>query len=772
MMDERGTTAIAILCGKISGVMEAIDVDVKNWPGIDARLAAAIRDIYPEVYSRLRTHKTPSGGWHLIYRYILPEGAPIDGNKKLATSLDGDKAGIETRGEGGYIVAPPSLGYTLMHPRPIPTITYEERNGLIALCKSFNEKIKVEKPYNISKYESNYYDENPFSHYNNSPAGESVLIDNGWIVEGRNNTHIYYTRPGKDSGISASFDLRTRIFYLFTTSTTFEADKGYHPSTALAILQFGGDKKKAYAYLVQNGYGKVKQHIEQRAVRSAAAKGKPLPANFSQEAGAAYIDTRGQLQEKYPYGIYWVEDAEDSTVKISREKLYLVSEGLGFRLSSAGAVQIVGYTLNKINSRFYFDTIKAYIKEEDGDLYEAIFNAWEAFVQRSGEFTISRLPIIEPASIVSSTKTSSYKFFDNCFVKIEADRITEHSYDSLGEKKVWADQIQPRPWAPLVDEDTQHSLYYQFLDLAVGMDKQGDVLLKAIGYLAHDFKDETMGYIITLTEQCPDPKQGGGSGKNIFTSLLGHTTTLKNIPGSQVQYNEKFLQAWNFERILSISDVPKKFDFMFLKELSTGSGILKKLFRDEITVLPGQMPKLAVSTNYSYDVADGGLRRRIIPIEFTNFFTRAGGVDVHFGRMFPGDWNENEWLCFDNIVARGVQMWLAAGKLLPPELTAGGWQKQFDQNHGGSLTRMFIEESLPTWCHAANVKNEDIRAQYMKYLNENGANIKYSLSSPGLSKAIEEFCHRGGYTYIADHRFREMGMQFRGKHFELPAAPF
>lgn len=41
-----------------------------------------------------------------------------------------------------------------------------------------------------------------------------------------------------------------------------------------------------------------------------------------------------------------------------------------------------------------------------------------------------------------------------------------------------------------------------------------------------------------------------------------------------------------------------------------------------------------MQTNYSYEITDGGLKRRIIPLEFTNFFTDRGGLDVHFKAHF------------------------------------------------------------------------------------------------------------------------------------------
>jgi hypothetical protein len=120
-MDKHKTTAVAIICGKVSGNLEIIDIDVKYKPGVDASIFMTIKEIYPELFARLRIHKTPSGGYHILYRTST---GTIPGNKKLAGrhKTEAEIAVqekpktvnfIETRGEGGYALAPPSMNYTV-----------------------------------------------------------------------------------------------------------------------------------------------------------------------------------------------------------------------------------------------------------------------------------------------------------------------------------------------------------------------------------------------------------------------------------------------------------------------------------------------------------------------------------------------------------------------------------------------------------------------------------------------------------------------------------
>ena len=65
---------------------------------------------------RTRRHGTPSGGVHLLFRY--PRGVPFNNSAgyihKITGKLMGVALGVDTRGNGGYICAPPSPNYTIL----------------------------------------------------------------------------------------------------------------------------------------------------------------------------------------------------------------------------------------------------------------------------------------------------------------------------------------------------------------------------------------------------------------------------------------------------------------------------------------------------------------------------------------------------------------------------------------------------------------------------------------------------------------------------------
>lgn len=771
-MEKHNTSAVAMICGKVSGNLEAIDIDVKNWPGIDARYFEAIRELYPVLWETIRIHSTPSGGFHILYRIDRPG----TGNQKLATASTSTQAGIETRGEGGYIVAPPSLGYQIHKENPIPLITWEQREALINLAKSFNEKIKpVEEP-KVPYQKSDYYDENPFEHFNGSDAAESILIDSGWQRERtRNNHYQYFTRPGKAEGISASYNRRTRLYYIFTSSTQLEPSRSYSPSSLLARLQFNGDAKATYQYLVDQGYGRIKPKVEHRLIRARVLSDEPLPGNISSAAQELYTKEKQRLCSTYPAGTYWVQEDSDDIVKINRERLYAVASHLGFRYYNGAVVQIEGYIIRHVTARHFYDSIKYYCVEEEADFLEAIRNAYEAFVQKAGDFTMSRLYLLEEEKIIKSQSKVAYIGYQNGLLCLTATFREFQSYEQVLQRLpgalIWEQQILKRAYQPVSDcHDPTKSLYYQYLQKAIGI---SDYLWQVLGYLLHEYKNEAMGYIIALVEETEDPKQGGGTGKNLFCNLLSHFTSVKVIAGAQAHMNEKLLQSWNYERLMVISDVPKRFDWTFLKEPASGVATKKNLFKDEFVVTPDKMCKFLVLTNYSYDNVDGGLKRRIRPLEFTPFFTLAGGVDVHFGKLFPFDWDLEEWAAYDHILTHAIQHYLGTdGKIPLAQLSNTGWLKQFDQNYHFA-TRGFIMEHLDGWLLKKFITNEDFKVEYDRYCNTNGINLKYRLTSFRINQALQDWCNHHKLYVDVDTVRKVNTVSTRGKAFnKLEIAPF
>jgi hypothetical protein len=100
MFAQRHAALIGVPTGHASGIV-VIDIDVKNGaPGM-----AWLRE-NAHALPETRRHRTRSGGLHLLF--AMPDGAEI------RNSAGRIAPGVDVRGTGGYVVFPPSPGYSVV----------------------------------------------------------------------------------------------------------------------------------------------------------------------------------------------------------------------------------------------------------------------------------------------------------------------------------------------------------------------------------------------------------------------------------------------------------------------------------------------------------------------------------------------------------------------------------------------------------------------------------------------------------------------------------
>lgn len=740
------TKGIALACGAVSGNLEVIDVDVKYKEGIDGILFAMIAKFYPDLWTRLLIHKTPSGGYHLLYRV----DGTVTGNKKVAGYNHTNEAGktkteyfIETRGEGGYIVMPPSIGYA-HYSGSLHTITQAERNSLIAICQSLTEIVTITKAPTISKKDNGYYSKNPFEDFNERCDEDVLLTQQGWKFFNENATYKYWTRPDRaEGGISASFRKDVRLFYIWTSTTDLDSQKWMQPATLVAhLLKLDG--KGLYQRLTREGYGQISGDRETRIIERRAADTKPLPANLSPTALAQVQEARQTHKETYPHGNFW--DFSDDGVTIERSRLYRVANGLGFHNYENRLVRVDGVYIEAQDNRNFMDALRGYIQEENGDQFDAIFSATDAWLEAHAKHTGANLPILPDGRIKESTKKTSYKFYLNCYVEITASGVKVCDYSQLDATHlIWKENVIKRNFTAGQSEGD----YKTFLQNAIH-GGYNTTLQQCIGYLSHEHKDTEHGYIMILTDECADPKDGGGTGKNIFSSMLSYATSWHGMDGYGLKMDEKMLQTWNGQRIISITDAPERFDFMALKSKSDMSTNVKKLYQNEYMVPIHKMPKILVSTNFSPKHMDGGMKRRCRFVEFTSYYKDMGGVNKAFGKMFADGFNSDDFAAYDNVIAECIQQYLINPDITINALTSTGWEKRFALEYGYYAS--FIGENMEHWVSCSDagqtgrVNLTAFNHMHDEYVRQNL--IKSALSPQKRNSAMDEFCKHNSYLCV------------------------
>ena len=253
----RNGNGLAVIAGRVSGNVEDIDIDE---PALHEPWCALVESQAPGLLKRLPEIQTPSGGYAISYRH---EGQPA-GSAKLAVSEDHQTL-IETRGEGGYFIVPPSpaachplkLPYRLLQGdlAALPVLTTDERALLLDAARTFNRmpaRVKREP-----RPASNAHGTRPGDDFNKRANWRDILEPHGWTQVYERDGVGCWRRPGKDAGISATTDyMGSGVLYVFSTNAApFDADTSFSKFGAYTALEHDGDYSKAARGLRLAGFG-------------------------------------------------------------------------------------------------------------------------------------------------------------------------------------------------------------------------------------------------------------------------------------------------------------------------------------------------------------------------------------------------------------------------------------------------------------------------------------------------------------------------------------
>lgn len=295
---------IALVHGVVSGNSEVLDFDEVGLYDRFAALGAGHG--LADLLERIPLIETPSGGRHLLFRCA----EPVEGNQKLARDPAG-RALIETRGEGGYTLAPGSPAvchpekreYRKLRAGPVPVLSAEEHRGLLGLARAF-DAYEDEPPRFIEEPGRTYQEQAPAStrsstapSYSSPPGlrpGDDfnergdplpLLQDDGWRVLQAHGQGCTLRRPGKtDGSISATWNYNGhRCLKVFTSNAPpFEPDRSYRPFSIYHLLRHNGDAAAAARELGNQGYGEQTRSAGPR--RPGPSEKNPWPTPLAEEA--------------------------------------------------------------------------------------------------------------------------------------------------------------------------------------------------------------------------------------------------------------------------------------------------------------------------------------------------------------------------------------------------------------------------------------------------------------------------------------------------------
>jgi hypothetical protein len=691
-LSDNRAKALGIVCGPISGGLTVIDIDLK-YDLTGTLYERLCKEIGEELLNRLRIVRTRSGGYHLYVRseVILP-------NQKLAQrpatkqeQQDNPNVKvfvlIETRAEGGFVVAPPSAGYSVVNDVPIPVLSVEEFESLFTICRSFNEVIeeKVDRSF-VPHVNASVYAVSSWQDYDNRGDVVALLEAHGWAVVGSEGERILLKRPGNSTAEkSGDFHTGKRLFKVFTTSTQFDAEHGYKPSKVFALLECNGDAAAAAKKLGELGYGQKFTPNTTRLskkVKDLKATGKSkedIINTLSTDEGISVEKATQELEIiEATHGeiiaAFWDVD-KNGKITINRTRLtHFISYSLGFyQIKLGSSYQLIREQNRKVEiasveeiKKAIKDYIEALPERFDGgltsaDLMEVILKGADTYFAKSFLDFITTIEL----DLLKDTKDAMFFPFTNGIAVVTADGIELKSYKEVN-KHIWSSHVINAEVEILDDYNPLEVEYMKFLECTNGNDLERiQYAITIIGYLLHNYKNRARAYAVILAEETEDERKGGGTGKGIFTKAIAKLRKVTTIDGKEYKSDKgfKWQRVEPDTRIIAMEDVRKNVDFEGFYPAITEGLTIERKNKAEIFLDFDESPKLLFTTNYTIAANSNHAERRQKVLEFSDFFSPQRTPEQHFGHQLFNDWERDEWNRFYNLMFQCSQEYLKHGIL-------------------------------------------------------------------------------------------------------------
>lgn len=749
---------IGVLTGTPSGGLEMFEFEGRAVE--DGMLGQFIEDCYDnglgDLIDRIRvgwSEITPSGGVHFYYRWE-PEDGVRPGNVKLATRPHPDEPGqiqtlVETRGERGFSVIapsygpvsdPPGLAWEIAQggPASVATITEREREGLFQLARRFHvEPERKEAPARERLHRpivgEGWIDEAMAKLDERSWA--SVLGDYGWTYSHTRGAVDYWTRPGKDFGISATTNSKgSDRLIVFSSSTPFEPWTGvgrapsYDRLDVVAVYDHAGDRVAAAKALypeVRDAWKERKEEERLAAVINMPPRPTAPPPNepppptsdgteepdgptFSTGRPCTDLGNAERLIDLHgPDLLYFAAQGE-----------WLVWDGVRWEIDvrlrhrrlAAEAVRTI-----------YTEAGRAETKDEKKDLIR------HAMASESAGRISAMVKLSEPYLAITEHDLDTDVWLlntPNGTLNLRTGQLEPHDRNDRITK------VTKVPYNP----DAKCPRWDQFLLEIMGGDQaMVDYLQRGVGYsLAGDDSEQAMmlavgdgangksTFVNTLADVLGD--YAGTCGKDVIaagqrSSAGAANEELVNLRGL------RFVSATETEQGQPLAEAQ-------IKRITGGETITaRKLFGHNITFRPTFT--LWLSTNHLPKITgtDDGIWRRIKVVPFRVKFP-AGSADPHLREKLMAE--------AEGILAwavRGAQLWIEQGLQTPDVVNEATRSYREESDHLGQ----FMSEECETDPEFKDLQKSLYARYYQWCADEGGAT---PLSSLEFKRALV----RKGFT--------------------------
>ena len=343
-------------------------------------------------------------------------------------------------------------------------------------------------------------------------------------------------------------------------------------------------------------------------------------------------------------------------------KEFLEENGF-YKFSPSGSKSFVFVKVtNNLIDNTTEDQIKDFVLEYLSDQEDiAVYNF---FADKTRFFKEDFLNMLSSVDVyfIQDDRDTAYLYYKNCAVKVTKDDVAIIDYIDLG-GYVWSDQVIDRDFKFCKSDACD---YKTFVSNISGDNAETIASVEStVGFLLHGYKN--LGYCpaVILNDEIISDNPEGGTGKGLFVNAIGQLKKTVTLDGkshsASLDANFSFQLVSADSQILVWDDVKRNFEFERLFSVITEGITLEKKNKDAIYIPFSKSPKIVITTNYAIKGKGSSYERRKWELELKQFYTQENTPIKEFGRLFFGDWDEDEWCRFDNYMVGNLKSFLRTG---------------------------------------------------------------------------------------------------------------
>jgi 5S rRNA maturation endonuclease (ribonuclease M5) len=364
------------------------------------------------------------------------------------------------------------------------------------------------------------------------------------------------------------------------------------------------------------------------------------------------------------------------------------------------------------------ETIEGYARE---DVYNKFLKGNDSYFS---EKKLNRLGL-RPLAFKTDTRTETFFYFRNGFVRATKDNYRLHPYSELN-GQIWRDQIRDFDFTEQFMTPPQEAgIFARFLYNVCKHTNQSeakrkerfDQLLIVAGYMMHHYFDGVRVMPI-LTDSSLSAGDNGGSGKTLFLKALAQMKPTDLIDGKSFKPRDDkhvFQTVRQQHQIVGLNDVPRGFEVEPIYTAIT----------EGIKVEPKGKPpyfinaKMIVTSNAAVIPKGGSDRRRILDFEFSDHYNEGHTPQNDFPEkhFFAPDeklFSAQDWTDFFNLMCYAASLYHMAG--LPKVETINLDRRRLEQETNADFINWMNDRigqgkiKMSEWINKATMHNDFLSA--------------------------------------------------------------